>query len=82
MGLVIEQSTASCGAIVRGVDLRQPVSADLAAELRSIWLQHQVIGMPDQQLSIEDTSASLRRSVPSATTPTSPRCPVIHTSSK
>lgn len=54
MGLVIEQSTATCGAIVRGVDLRQPVSDDLATELRSIWLQHQVIGMPDQQLSIED----------------------------
>ena len=54
MSLTVEKSGASCGAHVTGVDLRQDISADLAAELRAIWLQNKVIAFPDQKLSDND----------------------------
>lgn len=54
MGITVEPSGQACGALVRGVNLRQPVSDDLAAELRRIWLEHQVIAICDQDLTIED----------------------------
>jgi len=44
----------ACGAQVRGVDLSQPISTSLAAEIRELWLEHQVICFPDQQLSDDD----------------------------
>ena len=54
MSLTVENSGASCGAHVTGVDLRQDISADLAAELRAIWLENKVIAFPDQTLSDDD----------------------------
>ncbi len=51
--IVVEPSGASCGAIVRGVDLRR-IDTALAEELRRIWLDHQVIAIAGQDLSIED----------------------------
>ena len=54
MSLTVEKSGASCGAHVTGVDLRQDISADLAAELRAIWLENKVIAFPDQTLSDDD----------------------------
>ncbi len=45
---------APCGAQVRGVDLTAPLSADTAAQLRKIWLDHLVIFFPDQPMSVED----------------------------
>ena len=54
MSLTVEKSGASCGAHVTGVDLRQDISADLAAELRAIWLENKVIAFPDQTLSDGD----------------------------
>ena len=54
MALKVEKSDASCGAFVTGVDLSQDISADLAAELRAIWLENKVIAFPDQQLSDDD----------------------------
>ena len=50
---IVEPSGRSCGAIVRGVDLRQ-INPTLAQELRDIWLTHRVIAFPDQQLSLEE----------------------------
>lgn len=52
MAIVITPSERACGAIVNGVDLRS-INADLAEELRAVWLQHRVIAFPDQQLDLE-----------------------------
>ena len=37
-----------------GVDLTQDISADLAGELRAIWLENKVIVFPNQNLSDDD----------------------------
>jgi taurine dioxygenase len=53
MTLRVEPSGASCGALIRGVDLSRPLStADISA-IRTAWLEHQVIGICDQDLDIE-----------------------------
>ncbi len=51
MALSIEPTGQTCGALVRGIDLSEPLSGDALAELRQAWLTHQVIGLPDQQLT-------------------------------
>ena len=53
MPLQIEPSGASCGAIVRGVELGGPLDNETIDALRAAWLEHQVIGMPDQSLTLE-----------------------------
>ena len=40
MGLHIENTDASFGAFVTGVDLTKDLSSDLVAELRGLWLEH------------------------------------------
>jgi taurine dioxygenase len=42
------------GALVRGIDLTQPLTREQNAEVRSAWLAHQVLGFPDQPLSVPD----------------------------
>lgn len=54
MALQVTPSGQACGAEVRGVDLSQPVSADLAGEIRAQWLAHHVLAFPDQRLSDDD----------------------------
>lgn len=54
MSLSITVQNAPCGALLRGIDLTQPISAAEAAEIRSVWLQHQVVGFPDQAMSVDD----------------------------
>src|SRR5271154_4247288 len=54
MTISIEPSGASCGAVIRGIDLTAGLGAGDAAELRRAWLTHQVIGIPDQALTLED----------------------------
>ncbi|MBX9962515.1 MAG: TauD/TfdA family dioxygenase [Burkholderiales bacterium] len=54
MGIEVTKQDAPCGALVRGVDLSQPLESDVVAQLRAIWLEHQVIAFPDQELSIPD----------------------------
>jgi taurine dioxygenase len=54
MPLTITPQAAPCGAAVTGIDLRRPLSADTVAEIRSAWLQHQVLAFPDQDMSLED----------------------------
>ena len=54
MALEIEPSGASCGATIRGVDLRGPLSTETIAEIRHAWLDHQVIGLPGQTLSLDE----------------------------
>ena len=53
MGLVIEASGQSCGALIRGVDLGAPMNAHVLEDIRAAWLTHQVIGFPDQSLSLD-----------------------------
>lgn len=50
MALTIEVSGQTCGATVRGIDLSQALDKDALAQLRTAWLDHQVINVPDQQL--------------------------------
>ena len=50
----ITPSGQACGASVTGVDLSQPISADLAAEIRAAWLEHHVLAFPDQRMSDDD----------------------------
>jgi taurine dioxygenase len=50
----ITPSGQACGASVSGVDLRQPLSADLVGAIRAAWLQHHVLAFPDQDLTDDD----------------------------
>jgi taurine dioxygenase len=52
--IAVEASGQACGALVRGVNLADELSTEEIAELRSLWLRHQVIGFPDQSLSIDN----------------------------
>jgi taurine dioxygenase len=54
MTITIEPSGASCGALIRGIDLAGPLSAADVTGIRGAWLKHQVIGFPDQSMSIPD----------------------------
>lgn len=48
--LEIIPSGASCGAIVKGVDLNNTLSDAAIAAVRAAWLKHKVIAFPDQHL--------------------------------
>ena len=50
----ITPQAASCGALVRGINLAQELSPESLVEIRQAWLQHQVLGFPDQDMSIPD----------------------------
>jgi taurine dioxygenase len=54
MTIIIEPSGASCGAVIRGIDLTAGLSRNEVAALRRAWLEHQVIGIADQALAVED----------------------------
>src|SRR6202789_556135 len=54
MTLRIEPSAMGCGALISGVDLSRPQSAAEIAAIRRAWLEHLVIGICDQDLSISD----------------------------
>ena len=53
----IEPTGAAFGAKVRGLDLRGGVDPATAEQLRSAWLEHQVLVFPDQDLSFDDLEA-------------------------
>ena len=71
---------APCGALIEGVDLRGPLAAQQVAAIRALWLQHQVLVFPDQQLDFDQLERSPRRSGRSARIPTSARSPASRTS--
>ena len=54
MAIEVTAQDASCGALIRGVDLSAPLTSDALADIRAAWLRHQVIAFPDQALSVED----------------------------
>lgn len=49
----VARQSASCGALVEGVDLRH-LTARETAEIRTSWLQHQVLAFVNQTLALED----------------------------
>ena len=53
MTLTVTPSGAACGATITGVDLTQPLSDDLIAEIRAHWLEHKVVAFPNQPLAPE-----------------------------
>jgi taurine dioxygenase len=54
MSLQVTAQNAPCGAVVRGLDLRQPLDSDTLAAVRRAWLDHQVLAFADQALTLED----------------------------
>lgn len=50
----VQPTGQACGASVRGIDLRQELSAQQVAELRSLWLRYRVLVFPDQDLTDDD----------------------------
>jgi alpha-ketoglutarate-dependent taurine dioxygenase len=54
MTLRVEPSGVGCGALIRGVDLSRPHSSAEIDLIRRAWLEHQVIGICDQDLEICD----------------------------
>ena len=54
MSLRVTPSGGPCGAAVEGVDLHQPITGPMAAELRAIWLEHQVLAFPNQRIDDDD----------------------------
>ena len=53
MTLNVTAQPAPCGAVVRGIDLSQPLDAATQRALRDAWLSHQVLAFPDQAMTLE-----------------------------
>lgn len=58
--LTVDRTEGPFGAVVRGVDLAAPVDDVLAADLRRLWLDHQVLVFPDQDLDFAALEAAAR----------------------
>lgn len=48
--ITVTPSGQACGARVTGVDLSQPLSEEVVAEIRKAWLEHHVLAFPNQKL--------------------------------
>ena len=54
MNMTVTPSGEACGARVEGLDLSQHLTDAQISELRSVWLTHKVIALPNQHLRPED----------------------------
>ena len=54
MSIEVIRQDASCGALIRGIDLTRALATKQIAEIRAAWLEHQVVAFPDQALEIAD----------------------------
>jgi taurine dioxygenase len=54
MSIFAVPQPAPCGATVVGVDLSRPLEPEVCAQLRELWLRHQVLAFPDQSLELSD----------------------------
>ena len=54
MAIEVIRQQASCGALIRGIDLSKALGHDEVAAIRAAWLQHQVVAFPDQPMDITD----------------------------
>ncbi len=52
--LQVTPQDAPCGALVRGLNLSQPLDAATTQAIRAAWLQHQVLAFVDQAMTLED----------------------------
>lgn len=50
----ITAKDAPCGAEITDLDLTQALSSEQVDEIRQVWLKHQVLVFPDQELSVDD----------------------------
>ncbi len=50
----VVETGGACGARIEGLDLSKPLSAEVIALLRAIWLKHHVLVFPDQSISDDD----------------------------
>lgn len=50
----VEPTTGACGATITGVDLSQPLDAEITLALRRAWIEHKVVVFPDQDLDDQD----------------------------
>lgn len=57
----IQPLSPSIGALIHGLDLSRPLAADQLAELRTVWLDRQVIIIREQDLSAEQYLAFARQ---------------------
>jgi alpha-ketoglutarate-dependent taurine dioxygenase len=58
MTLLITPSGQACGATVRGVDLTAALDDDTVASIRAAWLEHRVLGFPDQAMTDDNSSGT------------------------
>ena len=54
MTIEVTRQPASCGALIRGIELREDLSAAEVAAVRAAWPKHQVVAFPDQPMEITD----------------------------
>ena len=54
MALNVSVQNAPCGALVRGLDLSAPLTDTQRAELRTLWLAHQVLAFPEQPMTVSE----------------------------
>ena len=52
--LNVEKAAGSCGAYVSGLDLSRPLDGGEVASLRSALLDHLVVALPDQAMTLDD----------------------------
>jgi len=55
--ITVERTNGPFGAVVHGLDLREPIGAATAERLREAWLTHQVLVFPDQDLGFAELEA-------------------------
>lgn len=54
MAIEVIRQPASCGALIRGVELTRGLTPEEVAEIRAAWLKYQVVAFPDQPMEIAD----------------------------
>jgi len=54
MTIEVIRQKASCGALIRGIDLTKDLTPDEVAGIRAAWLEHQVVAFADQPMAVTD----------------------------
>ena len=59
--ITVEPVAGALGAEVSGIELSQPMSDPVAKELRAAWMEHQVLFLRDQDISIDQHNSDFGR---------------------